>query len=689
MRTQGFHARRSPGNRWRFREHIPPTYFLVIVGLVVIPVLLGPFASGLPSSIRVLLSIGLIILPGAALVFLTGVRAGSSHPIVVLGISAATGLAILSALGFLAILSRMRLAAIAQFVMVAQIAIAAIFILMSFRLREGIENRGFRRISAIVLVVIAVALAFTTILTPRDDDDWFYLAHIRDYVNGIPINSEDAVFDSGLPASPRAWYGGWWVAEAILSKAGGVDPVRFHQVLLPILLLPFSVFALFTLARQVFGSDKIAYLACFLQVIFFISSAFPSDSAGWAFLCRTAQDKTVACLIMVPVITALALALWTRISSTEWGSEPGSWWGLACLYGFCLVGATLVHPMAAVWSGIAIIPFIALETLRDRRRRTAAGLAIILIPFLISGPILLEGRGATVATLEGRQPGPHEGMGMTSVLKPDFPDASRRFEAGDRVLALSDRISIGHPLLITRYPLAMLGLVLSFVLLKYVRESPAARYLAVLTVTVLLLTFLPGLAGIVSAVITWKMLYRLTWLLPWGFTIAFVLTKLARRAAWAWVIAVALALLLCKGNPLNYFAGLRATRDMARTSPELTEVLRVLAGQPAPQGVVLASAQTSQRIPAFAGDAYPVAFRSEGPMTHEDLRDLFQTGNLSEAVRKRIEAIGVRYVLAEKSRSLGRAFELGVPWATLVYENKGYGLWRIGTVTTAPSAAHD
>jgi hypothetical protein len=245
------------------------------------------------------------------------------------------------------------------------------------------------------------------------------------------------------------------------------------------------------------------------------------------------------------------------------------------------------------------------------------------------------------------------------------------------VLALSENMHIGHPLLVTRYPLAMLGLVLSFALLRYVRQSGAARYLAVLTFSVLILTFVPGVANLTSAAITRKMLYRLTWILPWGLTTAFVLSRVSSRIRWAWLLAAVIALAACRGNPANYFAPLSATRDTARTSPELEEVLHALAAEPAPQGVVFASRRTNLRIPGFVGDAYPVTFRYEGARTAEEIRDLFQYGALEGPVRQELEALGARYVIAEKSRSLGRGFERGAEWAHPIYGDKDYGLWRI------------
>ncbi len=677
VQKQEQNKQQRPWNGWSVERPCCPAHVFMIVGLMAVAALTGRLGPTVPSLLRALLSLALILVPGAALTLLIRPGAEERHPLEGLAVGAAVGLALLSMLGFVGILTALSLTALIHIMMGVHLVLAAALTIMLFRSEARLGPREYRKAAVIILVCAAVMLAFTTLLTPRDTDDWFYLAHIRDYVNDIPINSESAFFDNGQPASPRAWYGGWWVAEAMLSRASGVDPVRFHQVYLPILLLPLAVFALFTFARRIFGSEKIAYLACFLQVVFYVSSAYPSDSAGWAFLCRTAQDKTVACLIMVPAVTALALRLWKRVSTWEWREESRWSWRLWILYAFCLTGSTLVHPMAAVWSGVAIVPFIAIETMRNRKRRTALGFALVLIPFVVSGLILIEGRVATVSTLEGREAGPHEGGGVSSYFDPHFPGSGGRFSAGDRVIALSERMHVGHPLLITRYPLAILGLILTFLLLKYVRQSNAARYLAVLTFTVLALTFVPGLANLTSAVITRKMLYRLTWILPWGLTTAFILKRIARRTIPAWVIAVLLALAVCRGNPANYFASLSATRDSGRTRPELEDVLGALAMEPSPQGVVLGSGQTNLRIPGFVGDAYPVTFRTEGQRSHAEIRDLFQTGPLEGLVREEIEALGVRYVIAEKSMSLGRGFMAGTAWTRPIHSNDAYGLWKI------------
>ena len=187
----------------------------------------GSFALAVPALLA------MVLFPGMVLALLLRWDCREQDPPGHLAVWAAAGLSVLAGLGFIGIRTGVTLSGLMTITMMlyaaGMLAIAIRFFSNSTR-SEGME---YRKVAVIILVCVAVTLALATLFTPRDTDDWFYLAHIRDYVNDIPINSENAIFDGGQPASPRAWYGGWWVAEAMLSRAAGVDPVRFHQVLCP------------------------------------------------------------------------------------------------------------------------------------------------------------------------------------------------------------------------------------------------------------------------------------------------------------------------------------------------------------------------------------------------------------------------------------------------------------------------
>jgi len=399
----------------------------------------------------------------------------------------------------------------------------------------GVGRLSAGKIGVIVLLAGAIALSATTVTGPRDSDDWYYLAYIGNYVRGEAVNSTDPLLGPQWPAPARAWYGSWWVGEAMICRASGLDPISCHQIYLPLVMFPFAIFACFTLARQIFRSEGAAYLACFLQVLFYLSSVYPSDSAGWALFVRIVQDKSLA----------------SRATYF--------------LYSLGVLTAGLVHPMGVVWCAVAVIPFAAVQVVFDRRRErtTLALFGLLLIPLLVTALVLTPGREAA-SLLEQPVLAAREGKGSEALFEPYLPGGRETFKSGDRVLAVGKSLWMGHPVLVTRYPLALLGLLLTIPMALWIRKSITSRYLLVLTLAVLLFAFTPGLAQITSAIVTRKMLYRLSWLFPWGFTIAFLLTRKRPGFRWGWVIAILLALALCKGNPANYTGILRRSALVGR-----------------------------------------------------------------------------------------------------------------------------
>jgi hypothetical protein len=517
--------------------------------------------------------------------------------------------------------------------------------------------------------------------TARDNDDWFYLAYIADYLEDLPINSHDALLGPEWTAPVRAWYGSWWVTEALLAKVAGVNPVRCHQVYLRFLLLPMAVVAVFTLARRIFETRKAAFLACFLQMVFYLSSAYPTDSAGWGLLTRIEQDKSLA--FFVPVLAASAFGIGIldpRIRAGRADRIP------TCLfYVLALVAAALIHPLGLVWCGIGLLPVAATETVRRRDRASWRNLLMILIPLLVLAAILSGASQEAAGVLEERGSG---GGRMAREERPVWdvylPGESLDFSSGDRMYEVPGDGVIAHPLLVTRFPLALLGLALTFVVARWVRIDFASRYLVVLTASVVFLAFVPGVAAVTARLIHERMLYRLVWLFPWGFAIAMVLTKLRLRLRWAWLIALLLSLALARGIPQNYFRALRGRGLQGRISPELEEVYDALRAEPSPRGIVLASPVPSLMLPAAVEAAYPAyvnpAYTTGGEgeriRSARDLTELLSNGWLDEVLPV-IDDLGCGYVLIERTRPLANTLRRSHPRFRKVFENKTYVLYDV------------
>jgi hypothetical protein len=659
-------------------------WVILILGLAALGGILGVFRS-LPHWVGFFASsIPILLFPGMVLVRVAfPVVAERKSLLERLALWFACGLACLVFIGFIGILFRLRLSSLVIILLFFNIALLVLLVVRGLSRRStfaGAGAGGARRstVVAIVLIVASVALSLVTLYTARDNDDWFYLAYIRDYLDNEPINSWDAMLGPGWPAPARTWYGAWWVTEAMLIKVAGADPIQAHQAFLPLLIFPFAVFSLFTLARRIFQSEKVAYLACFLQMLFYLTSAYPFDSAGWALFSRTPEDKSLA--FLVPVMVSIALGHRLVSGDDLRGSRKGQY----AAYFLVTAGACLVHPLAIAWCGIGLIPFALVEAVRRRDLAAIKPLILLVIPLVIFGAALYGASGEAMHVLEGWEPGPHLGKGKEALIEIYLPGGRFSFSAGDRVYTVSENIRIAHPLLVTRYPLALAGLVLTMVAAAKSRASSSARYLVTLTVSVLLVAFTPGIAGLTASVINERMLYRLSWLFPWGMTVAFFLVGLKMRLRWSWLVAVVLTLALCRGGPQNYFRSLGAGRQQGRSNAELLEVLQALAREPSPKGVVLASSIPSLMMPALVSGAYPAyvnpAYSTGGReariTSSKALREMLQSSPQDSEFMTELERLGCRYILIEMTRSLANALRRSDSGFQLIFKNRTYCLYK-------------
>jgi hypothetical protein len=243
-----------------------------------------------------------------------------------------------------------------------------------------------------------------------------------------------------------------------------------------------------------------------------------------------------------------------------------------------------------------------------------------------------------------------------------------------------------NPLYITRYPLAGVGLILTFFLFFYVRRHRSARFLISTTLAILVLAFVPMAATLSARVLTWKLVYRLAWIFPWGLTIGFFVSRIRLRfiPSWVppWAILVLVALALARGNPDNYVKALGDWRLMARPQPQVIDALRFLGTEPSPQGVILASPGVSRFIPAFLADAYPATYRGSGTLPRKRLEALLNSSTLTPDTVEEIKRAQCKYVLVETSSPLARALsqsslDLGRSDFRLMHENEQYAVWKL------------
>ena len=675
----------------------------VILGVLAVLALLGTL-SQLPAPIAFFVcAIPVIIFPGLAVTELvcgrgsTG-RAGSLSvpalrrltPPERLVLWFVIGAGVIALAGFAAHMFKLRLSDVVT-ILVPGYALLTLLLLWKSRpglgdasagtppdgdqaMRPGRPGAGIY----IGLAALGAGSGLVTLITRRDYDDWYYLAYIRDYVVDKQIGLEDGIFGMGAPAAARVWFGGgWWVMEALISRASGIDPIVLHQVYLPLLLLPFAVLACFMLSRHLFRSDGAALAACALQFLFYLSSAFPFKAAGWAVFCRIAQDKMAACFIFVPVAMALGLRL---VRSTIPRKEY-------LIYCSAIAASLLVHGLGPVWCGLFLVPFALIEwesSRRDERRDAGAGrrmgtgnLMALLLPITAAGLLLLVGRGAAMTVIVAPTPAPVPLLEtMSGIYLPGGEFRQFTETVHPTAWIWREWFRVLHPLFITRFPLAILGFLLAFVLLFW-RRSPAARFLMGGVFLILFLLYTPLGAVLSAAVMTWRIFFRLVWPLPWGLVIAFPLTRPRVRPAVTWLVILGIALALGRGDPRNYVSALQRQSWRNRPAAEAVDAYRYIGSRPSPQGVVLAPESVGRMIAGFLPDAYPVNFREYGPVDREKLKELMNKEAVDRMLKEELSGNRVSYILLEHTQPLAKTLSGSNTGFELVYENGVYAVWQV------------
>ncbi len=533
----------------------------------------------------------------------------------------------------------------------------------NFRNDDGLCVR--KAVPIILVAGLGIGASFVTLFTPRDYDDWFYTAYIADFVQGKPIGLEDAIFEQGAPPE-RIWFGGAvWVIEAIFSKVSGLHPVDVHQTYFPLFLLPFVTFATLTMARSVFDSLSIAVTACFLQMLFYLSSVFPYKSAGWFVFCRAAQDKSIAAFIIAPVATALALHL---LRSQYWRR-------MYLVFITVLITSILVHPMGPLWIALLVLPMRVLELAIGNNVGKAKEIALLL-PFAGFALALIFAQNAIKEFITA-PPQPVSAMPafLSNIYLPGSDFGTPLETLSPLVYFKSDNLVILNPLFVTRFPIALIGLMCCLLGLRDLRSNPSARFIVGTISATLVLVFTPPGVFIFSRFIHPRQVFRAVLVLPWGLAIGYVFYRIKVRPLVAFAVVAGLSLGMAKGNPRNYVASFESIRHTNRPQDEIRCALEKLNQQPSPQGRVLAPGDVGRMIPAFAPNAYPLNFRERGALSENEMKEINKLRSIDQGFVDRLRSLGVRYILVEKRAPLADALRKANLFK-VIYENNSIILWQ-------------
>ncbi len=653
--------------------------FLLVLALSVL-VNTGAIAIPNPWLATVVSFLSIFVLPGFLLSDLVFGQRGISWP-ARLPVAFVLALGLLSPLAVALVAVQANLEALGWVSVTVNVVLSGLFI---FRRSKRAKVATARReasgdrlnpflLAGFLFSFLGVVYVFlSTASTWSFGDNWSYLLHIRRYLD-LPLTTAVTSFAGGEGVSVRGSLNGWWVLQALMDRAAAVEPVDVYSIYLPPLLLIVSLLALYGLAEELFKRRNAALLVTLIQVVYCLSSVGSHDWIGRGFFDRIIEDKFLIWLILLPVTILFSL----KYLSTRKGK-------LLIPLALGMVALGLTHPMGVVQWGISLTSFAVVHLLFNLKRGVIIrfGAIFVLVLFFLLIPLVQRQMMAAQAT---------SGAAFEYAAGTEGQFALSRTRLW--VFSATDNRYMAHPQLIA-HPLTVLAILLTPLLIQYLRQDVAAQFLFSNMVIPLLVLYNPVTAPPLGKVITPWMLWRVSWVLPVSLTVGFFLCKIApwiqhtlmrypffaSRPLLLQVIpllTVILVALPLQGHVADGLSLLRERRAKTMSQQERDLLVR-LRQHTSPDGTVMAEPAINTHIPAFVSAARVLTFRGAAdPSTTEDVYRFYRARLVTDPILDTLERQDARYVIIARSHDL--AFQLCLLPARFIrlYENAEYQLYKV------------
>jgi len=371
----------------------------------------------------------------------------------------------------------------------------AIFVVVLWGLTLLAFVRGFRATNTRPALTtqeiwIGLALAALCILVafiangPRDADDWMYLQVAQQILGSHPFQ----ILAASEPRySIRYAFHVWIFLQAFLGQWLNVDLVTLVRDWLPVLLAPLALVSFYTWGRIFFGRASAALVAVLVQLAIYITFA-NADGWGRGFFARSAQDKFLVWLIILPVALTFA---WNLLGEGKFSA------GL--MYGAALIAGVWVHPVT-IFLVILTLGGFALFNLISRTPLPRRHWFLLL---LLSVPALLVPLVIRKTTLP-------------AVFTVNTPDVLAYVRISEGRLLFQPPFYIADPALIAT-PLVLVSFVLLMLFAPRLHQDVRLQFLWGSTLVPLALLFNPFTARILGEMLTPWQLWRMTWNVPAAF----------------------------------------------------------------------------------------------------------------------------------------------------------------------------
>ncbi len=336
----------------------------------------------------------------------------------------------------------------------------------------------------LILLLACLLLAFIVWRGPRDADDWGYLQITQQFIGSQHFQILAA---SEARYSIRYAFHVWIFLQAFLGEWLSADNVQLLRDILPLVLTPLALLSFYAWAKTFFGNTRAAVIALVFQLLIYVTSA-NADGWGRGFFARSAQDKFLVWLIVLPIAFSFA---WNFLREGKWRQ----WFA----FGATVIAGLWVHPVSLLLLVIALGGF-ALFNLLSRAPFPRKRWLLLLIA---SAPALLSPLVIRATTL-------------ASVFRVDTPDVEAYLRVSEGRLLLEPPFYIADPTLIAN-PFILLSLFVLVISAARLWSDARVQFLWGSTLLPLALVFNPFTARLLGEMLTPWQLWRITWLVPAAF----------------------------------------------------------------------------------------------------------------------------------------------------------------------------
>jgi hypothetical protein len=347
---------------------------------------------------------------------------------------------------------------------------------------------------AVLVTVLAVLLVINIAIPPTaNGDDFTYNAQLNYFQNAQSYTFE---YDNALSRMEiaRFWFAFWPLIEAILAELSGIHGLLITGIYIAPALVLLSSISIYSLSRILNLSPILSLLAVTAQIASMLRLT-TGNMVGNIYFDRLPEDKVAAAFVLSPVLIQMVILFFDTPNKRR-----------HVLLAITALALMFTHSVILGMT-VLICGFIGLITFAITKNKVAfvqmvtlLGL-ITLIPFWLR---ITEGEKLFAFSITEYQE-----EGWDDILE------------SPRLNILEDERFYGvSPALLTGFPYELIVLSGFFGLL-FLNRVKAARYI-VATIIALSLFTLPYTGWIFGLAFTPNQLWRLTWLMPFGISIAFL-----------------------------------------------------------------------------------------------------------------------------------------------------------------------